>query len=109
MKLKEPKNLTKGKFRKIMWKNAAKALEKIGEVLPISSAYLVGSFSTKKQRPADVDCIILLKTKELENSKWSLDLVIAPENKFGQEVVEDTRKWMTEKYGQNKYEFIKLK
>lgn len=80
-----PKELLKSEYRKEMWENSKKIIKKIKKTLPISSAHLLGSFTTKKRRPADVDFILLLKLKEKnENSKWSVDLVLAPDNKYGE-------------------------
>jgi hypothetical protein len=82
----------------------------LGKTLPISSAYLLGSFTTKKRRPADVDFILLLQLKENnQNSKWSVGLVFVPENKYGNFVLEDAKKWMKQKYGTKKSAVIKLK
>lgn len=77
--------------------------------MPISSAYLLGSFTTKKRRPADVDFIIMLKAKDEKQKNWSTDLVIIPDNKFGKLTLEDAEKWMKQKYGANKSTVIRLK
>ena len=94
-----PKKLLSSKHRREMWKNSLAILKKIEKVIPVSEAYVLGSFTTKKTRPADVDFILLLKTKERQNAKWSLDLVFAPENKYGKFLLEDADKWVKEKYG----------
>ena len=92
-----------------MWDNSRKILLKLEKALPISSAYLLGSFTTKKKRPADVDFILLLKIKDNDKkSKWSVDLVLAPENKYGDFVLKDAKKWMKQKYGAKKSAVIKL-
>ncbi len=52
-----------------MWANSKKIIKQIEKILPISSAYLLGSFTAKKKRPADVDFIILLKTINNPKSK----------------------------------------
>jgi len=110
MKQKIPKNLLNSKYRKEVWENAQEILKKLEKTLPISSAYLLGSFTTKKRRPADVDFILLLQMKEnKQNSKWSVDLVLAPENNYGNFVLEDAKKWMKQKYGSKKSAVIKLK
>lgn len=59
----------------------------------------MGSFTTKKRRPADVDYILLLQTPKIENEFWSIDLVIASGGKEGTAMLEDARKWMKQKYG----------
>ena len=70
-------------------------MDKIEGILPVSSAYLMGSFTTKKKRPADVDFMVLLKTKEKNSkSQWSVDLVISPDNDYGNSVINDASKWM---------------
>lgn len=75
-------------------------LKRVEKAIPVSHAYVMGSFVSKKSRPADVDFIILAQTKG-KNTKdaWSLDLVIAPDNEYGEIVKEDAKAWMKEKYG----------
>jgi len=109
MKTNIPKKLLKSKYRKEMWINARKIIKKLEKVLPIESAYLLGSFATNKKRPADVDFILLLNIKDKKTSKWSIDLVINPNNKHGNIIVEDAKKWMKQKYGSKKSMFIKIK
>ncbi len=65
--------------------------------------------TNNKKRPVDVDFIILLRTKDNKKSKWSVDLVIAPDNNHGKLVLEDAKKWMKQKYGSRKSAVIKLK
>jgi len=110
MKENIPKNLLNSKYRKEIWENVQKILKKLEKTLPISSIYLIGSFTTKKRRPADIDFIVLLKTKETNsNAKWAVDMPIVPDNKYGRLVLEDTKKWMKQKYGAKKSVVIKLK
>jgi len=105
-----PKELLNSKYRKEMYKKAEDIMKKLENILPVSSVYLLGSFTTKKRRPADVDFMILLKTKEnKKNSKWAVDLALVPDNRYGDSVLKDTRKWMKQKYGSKKTEVIKLK
>lgn len=105
-----PKKLLSSRYRKEMWKNASHIVKEIEKILPVASAHLLGSFTTKKKRPADVDVILLLKIKDRNaNGDWSIDLVIAPDNKHGNFVVEDAKKWMKQKYGAKKSAFIQLK
>ena len=105
-----PRTLLNSRHRKELYLNAKRIIKRVEKTLPISSAYLMGSFTTKKKRPADVDFIILLQTKERnKDSKWSVDLVIAPENRYGNVVLEDTKKWMKQKYGSKRSAVIKLK
>lgn len=105
-----PKELLKSAQRREMWKNALRVIDRIEKVLPISSVHLRGSFKTKKKRPADVDFIVLLKTRERNpKAKWSVDFVIAPDNKYGKYVLDDATKWMKQKYGSKKSSVIKLR
>lgn len=52
--------------------------------------------------------ISLLKMKDHKKSKWSTDLVICPDNKFGTFTLEDAKKWMKKKYGAKKSMVIQL-
>lgn len=96
-------------YRKELWKNSQEFLKHIEKVVPVSSIHLLGSFTTKKKRPADVDFIILLKTKKNTKSKWSVDIVLAPDNAHGEFVLQDAKKWMQQKYGAKKSAVIRLK
>ncbi len=69
----------------------------------------MGSFTTGKKRPAGVDFILLLKTKGNSKSKWSVDVVLAPDNSHGDYILEDAHKWMKQKYGSKKSAVIRLK
>jgi hypothetical protein len=105
-----PKKLLSSRYREEMWKNTSRIIKEIEKILPITSAHLLGSFTTKKKRPADVDVIVLLQTKNKNaHSAWSVDLVIAPDNKHGEAVLEDARRWMKQKYGAKKSAVIQLK
>jgi len=104
-----PKKLLNSPYRKELWKNSQQLVKKIEKNIPISSAYLLGSFTTKKKRPADVDFILLLKTKKNRKSDWSVDIVFAPDNNYGNFVLNDVHKWMKEKYGSKKSAVIRLK
>ena len=92
-----------------MWKNYLKIIKKISRVIPVSSVYLVGSFSSNKKRPADVDLLMLIKTKNQIKEKWAIDLEIVPDNEFGEEALEDIQKWVYKKYGKKNAEVLKLK
>jgi hypothetical protein len=50
-----PPELLGSPYRQELWKNAKKVIEKLEKVIPISEAYLLGSYTTVKNRPADVD------------------------------------------------------
>jgi predicted nucleotidyltransferase len=108
MKTKIPKKFLKTKYRQDMWKNYVKIIKLIEKDIPISSAYLVGSFASNKKRPSDVDLLVLMKTKKQIREKFAIDLEIVPNNEFGEECLKDTEKWAKQKYG--KYsEVVKLK
>lgn len=93
-----------------MWKNIKEIVRKVEKVLPISSMHLMGSFASNKRRPADVDFIVMLQTPaKQKNAKWSLDLVIAPDNKHGMELLGDNKKWMKQKYGTKKSEVVRYR
>lgn len=86
-----------------MWEHTKEIIEKIEKILPVTSIHILGSFTTKKSRPADVDFMVLCKTKENKKTdKWSIDLAIAPDNEYGAYVLEDADKWVKEKYGLEK-------
>jgi hypothetical protein len=93
-----------------MWQNAQAMLVELEKVLSIEEAYVMGSFTTKKSRPADVDFVILLKVKE-ENPEatWSVDLVIAPNNAYGRLVQKDAEQWTKKKYRLKNYAMTRLK
>lgn len=105
-----PKELTSSRYRKEMWKETVKVLKSLDKTLPIAQAYILGSFVTAKRRPADVDFILLLKLKGTNPKiKWSVDLVLAPDNSHGEYILEDANKWMKQKYGSRKFMMLKLK
>ena len=96
--------------RRDMWENVKGIVSKIEKVLPISSMHLMGSFVSKKRRPADVDFIVMLQTPvKKKNAKWSVDLVIAPDNQHGKELLADNKKWMMQKYGAKKSEVVQYR
>lgn len=102
--------LLTSEYRKNLWTNAQRILKSLERSIPISQAYLLGSFTTKKRRPADVDLIILLQTpKTGRNPTWAVDMVLTTEGKHGDWVLADARKWMKQKYGAKKSAVIKLR
>lgn len=109
MENKIPKRLLKSAYRMELWKNAEAIVKKVEKVLPISSMYVIGSFVSQKRRPADVDFVVMLKTKDKNNTKWSFDLLIAPDNKHGDYMFEDCKKWMKQKYGAKKSTVIRYR
>lgn len=94
-----PEELLSSVYRKEMWRNVQQIVRKIEKVLPISEMYLMGSFTSKKSRPSDVDFMVLLKTPTRKKKNWSVDLVIAPDNAYGRELLEDNKKWVRQRYG----------
>lgn len=95
-----PKKLLTSGYRRAMWKNAARILSKIEKAIPIREAYVMGSFTAKKARPADVDFMVLLKTPEKNKDvKWAVDLVIVPDNAYGKSVAADNARWIKQRYG----------
>lgn len=105
-----PKKLFRTKYRRELWVNAKKIVRELDRVIPIKHAYIMGSFTTRKKRPGDVDFIILLQVSEKKkNTKWCVDLVIAPDNKYGKYVLDDEDKWVKERYGLKKSTLVKLK
>lgn len=91
-----------GARRRAMWKRAMRLISRLKKPLSIRAAYVMGSFTTRKKRPADVDFIVLVKIKEGKKRSWPIDLVLAPDNKTGKRVLEDAKKWMEHKYGKKK-------
>jgi hypothetical protein len=108
--MKMPSKLLLSKYRRDMWKKVEPNLKKMIKHLPVEEVYAMGSFSSKKRRPADIDFMVLFKTKSNQKTeKWSFDFVVAPNNKHGEFVFEDVRKWMRQKYGAKNFEIIKIK
>jgi len=105
-----PKKLLKSPYRKEMWRNARRVVESLNKIVKVRRAYVMGSFTTKKKRPGDVDFIILLQVPESDKkSKWCTDLVIAPDNAYGQLVLEDEDSWVKERYGLKKSTMVRIK
>ena len=105
-----PRRLLRSKYRKTLWSQAQQVLQALERSIPVSRAYVLGSFTTKKRRPADVDLIILLQTPKKSRAKnWSVDLVLTSEGDHGNWVLEDARKWMKQKYGARKSAVIKVR
>lgn len=106
-----PEKLLRSKYRKLVWKNSKIVLQKLEKIIPISEIHMLGSFTTKKKRPADIDVIILVKTKKKnkKKEKWSIDFQLVPDNKYGKWMSMECEKWVKQKYGLKKYALIKLK
>ena len=110
MKTKIPRRLLGNARRREMWKHAQRILKKIERTIPVRSARMIGSFTTKKKRPADVDVILMLRVGEKDAKKeWSLDLVIMPDNAYGAVMAKDAEQWMKQKYGSKGFEIVELK
>lgn len=105
-----PKKLLSSPYRKEMWRNAKQVMKRLNGVVKVQRAYVMGSFTTKKKRPGDVDFIILLQVAEKNlKSKWCVDLVIAPDNKYGQYVLEDEDSWVKKRYGLKNSTIVRIK
>jgi hypothetical protein len=109
MENKIPKNLLKSAYRKELWKNAQVVVRKVEKALPISSVHIIGSFASRKRRPADIDFVVMLQTKNKNKAKWSFDLLIAPDNKYGKYIFEIYKKYMKQKYGAKKSTVLRLR
>lgn len=92
-------------YRKYIWEKSKDLIKKISTVIDIETVTVIGSFTTRKERPADVDFIIMVKTKE-KNEDWSTDIQFVPSTKFGAETIMDAEKWMEEKYGKDNYQIF---
>lgn len=102
-----PKELLSSEYRRTLWKQTQRILKKVD--LPISRLHVMGSFVTKKRRPADVDFIVLLRTPEKnKKAEWSVDFVIAPDNAYGRRVEKDAKLWVEQKYGKTKSRVTRL-
>ena len=108
--MKKPMKLLSSKYRRDMWVNVVPNFEKMTKFLPVEEAYIIGSFSGKKRRPADVDFMVFFKVNEKQkNDKWSFDFIVAPNNEHGEFVLEDIRKWMCQKYGKKNFEIMRVR
>lgn len=93
-----------------MWKNSEPILKKLEKILPISEIYMIGSFTTAKIKPQDIDVVIFLKTKAKNKKEvYSLDFQLVPDNAYGKWMLEESEKWVKRKYGAKKSAVIKLK
>ncbi len=92
-----------------MWRNVAPNVSKMLKALPVKEVHVFGSFSSKKRRPADCDFMVLFKVGDkAKNRKWSFDFVVVPDNKHGQFVFDDAKKWMKQKYGSKNFEITRI-
>lgn len=97
-----PKAWLRSKRRRAMWREAEAVLRAVSAALPVSRVHAMGSFTTRKRRPADVDFVVVLRVPPSRRGQdWSFDLVLAPEGKHGDRVVKDVRAWMRQKYGRD--------
>ncbi len=105
-----PEEMLDSKERRQMWKKSREILEKLEKILPVSSVYLLGSFTTVKKDPADIDVVLVVKTDpDIFDEKWSLDIQLVPDNKYGKWMLGECNEWMEKKYGKDKCTLIKLK
>jgi hypothetical protein len=104
-----PKDLLKSKYRQDMWREVLPSLQKMIKNLPVEEVHVIGSFSSKKRRPADVDFMVMFKVKpSKKNKKWSFDFIVAPNNSHGQFVYNDVKTWMRQKYGAKNFDIKKI-
>ncbi len=103
------KPFLKSKYRREMWRHASATLSRIEKTIPVSAAYVVGSFATRKRRPADVDMVLFIKTPRGRKARWSLDVQIVPDNAYGEWFLSDVKKWMKQKYGAKKLAVFRLR
>jgi hypothetical protein len=89
-------------YRKLVWEKSKELILKISSVINIDKVIVLGSFTTTKERPADVDFIVMIKTKDTDED-WSTDIQFVPSNNFGQQTIDDAEIWMKEKYGEGNY------
>ena len=94
-------------YRKLIWDKSKQLINKISTVIDIDKVVVLGSFTTKKERPADVDFIVMIKTKD-NGEDWSTDIQFVPSTKFGEETIADAEKWMGEKYGKDSYQIFEF-
>lgn len=99
--------LLNNEYRKLIWNKSKELINKISTVVDIEKVIVLGSFTTEKTRPADVDFIVIIKTKDNQEN-WSTDIQFVPSTTFGDNTIEDAKKWMNEKYGDNKYQIIEF-
>lgn len=104
-----PAKLLRSRYRKNLWKEAVEVINNLEKIVPISGLYLMGSYATKKKKPADIDFIVLLKTKSKQKKQFALDFVIIPDNKHGSKIMKETKNWMKQRYGEGKFDFLELK
>ena len=110
MKEKIPKQMLNSKYRQEMWRQAQATIKKLEKVLPIASISMIGSFTTAKKKPQDIDVVILLKAKpKKKTEKWSLDFQLVPDNAYGEWLLDETAKWVRRKYGAGKSAVVKIK
>ena len=110
MNLKIPKELLSTKDRKELWMEGKGILRKVDKALGISEAYVIGSFASKKRRPADIDFAIAVKVKKRgKNNAWPIDFVIIPDGASMKSYVDDLKEWMGQKFGKRRIRVVKLK
>lgn len=100
-------NSLDNEYRKFIWDKSKHLINKISTVIDIDKVVVLGSFTTKKERPADVDFIVMIKTKD-SGEDWSTDIQFVPSTKFGEETITDAEKWMEEKYGKDNYQMFEF-
>jgi len=95
-------SLITNEYRRLMWNKSKDIISKISSVIEVKKVIILGSFTTLKPRPADVDFIMMIQTKDTEDD-WSTDVQFVPSSKFGEASINDAKLWMEEKYGKGNY------
>ena len=106
-KMKIPSKFLGSKRRKEMWKDASEIVKKLDQELNFSQIYIVGSFISKKKRPADIDFTVVAKLKH-KKAAWPMDIVLVPEGDKMDFYLNDINKWVKTRY-KSKCGMIKLK
>lgn len=100
-----PKKYLNTKDREDMWKEAKKILSKLEPDL--DEIYAVGSFTSDKKSPGDIDFCIVTKSKQ-KNPTFPVDLLIVPQGEDAKEYLEFIEKYMKKKHG-NAFKPVRLK
>jgi hypothetical protein len=107
--IKISKKFLTSRYRRDLWRQALPSLKKMLRFLPVQEVYVIGSFSSRKRRPADVDFMVLFKVlPKNKKDKWSFDFIVAPDNAHGKFVFKDVDQWMRQKYGRKNFKIERI-
>ena len=73
-------------YRKLICDKSKQLIGKISTVIDIDKVVVLGSFTTKKERPADVDFIVMIKTKD-SGEDWSTDIQFVPSTNLAKKLL----------------------